>query len=133
MQQHIMVVDDEAVVRKALSDYLKLNGYRVSATIDSRLVLDMVEKDPPDLLIVDLLMPEVDGLVILEGVKKRFSKVPVLILTGMGYDNPVMEEALKMGADGFLSKCLSFSHLVLEIRRVLRNEKDHGPNLNHPS
>ena len=133
MPQHIMVVDDQAVVCKALEEYLRMSGYRVTATIDSRTVLSLVEKDPPELLVVDLLMPEVDGLAVLENVKHRFPKVPVLILTGMGYDNAIMQEALNLGADGFLSKSLSFSHLVLEIRRVLRSDNDQEPRLNRPS
>ena len=80
----------------------------------------MLDNQPFHLLITDLLLTESDGLSLLKVVKNRHKNLPVIILTGMGFDNEVQKEALEKGADGYVSKGLTMSHLKMEISRVLK-------------
>jgi DNA-binding NarL/FixJ family response regulator len=65
-------------------------------------------------------LADADGLEVLEMLKETHPKLPVLILTGMGYDDDLMREAMRLRADGYMSKTVALPHLVTEVRRILR-------------
>jgi two-component system, OmpR family, phosphate regulon response regulator PhoB len=114
----ILVVDDEAMVRGLLNRLLTMEGYEVLEVEDGHAALEQVRTDPPDLILLDLMLPGRDGLDIL-GDLRRTTDVPVILLTARG------EEAdrvvgLKLGADDYVVKPFSAAELSARVQSVLR-------------
>jgi two-component system, OmpR family, response regulator len=118
---HIAVVDDEASTRDMIGDYLAMHGFRVSRC-DGGTSLRAVMKDgEPDLIVLDLNMPEEDGLSIVRDLKQK-SRVPVIMLTATA--SPIDRVVgLELGADDYLAKPCELRELVARIRSVLRRSQ----------
>jgi len=99
----ILVIDDERVIRESVRNYLEDYDYRVIEAENGRVGLEMFDKNKPDLIMVDLRMPEVDGLEVLANVTKRHQDVPVIIMSGTGVIGDAVE-ALRLGAWNYLLK-----------------------------
>jgi two-component system, OmpR family, KDP operon response regulator KdpE len=117
-QQSILVVDDEAPMRRLLSSNLKAGGYAVRSAADGSEALKLIEEYPFDLLLLDISMPGPSGLRVLEAVR-RSGSMPVLILSGQGRERDKVE-ALDLGADDYLSKPFGVGELLARVRALLR-------------
>ncbi len=118
MTQHsILVVDDEAPMRKLLSNNLKASGHAVHSAADGTEALKLIEEHQYDLLI-DLNMPGPNGLQVLEAVR-RTAELPVLVVSGRGRERDKVE-ALDLGADDYLSKPFGVAELVARVKALLR-------------
>ncbi len=117
-QSHIAVVDDEAEAREMIGDYLSLHGFRVSLCDGGRSLRHLISRDEPDLVVLDLNMPEEDGLSIIRGLKQT-TPLPVIMLTATAsaIDRVV---GLELGADDYLAKPCELRELLARIRSVLR-------------
>ncbi|HEY1170735.1 MAG TPA: response regulator [Verrucomicrobiae bacterium] len=120
MKNKIIVVDDEYVIGETLKAYLETQNFEVSILTDAIGLVEKLDGDVCDLVILDLALAEADGLEVLEMLKQIRPGLPVLILTGMGYDNELMREAMRLKADGYMSKTVALPHLATEVRRILR-------------
>ncbi len=120
MKPHILVVDDEGQVRDLLALYFRKHGYEVSAAATSAETLRSVEARQPDLVVLDIGLDQEDGLKLLETLKRRFSKVKVVMLTGMGFVEELLQEAQQKGADGYVSKVLPLDELLATVEQVLK-------------
>ena len=122
--QHIVVVDDEPPARTMVGDYLKLHGFEVTLCDGGSSLRQCIAKQVPDLIVLDLNMPEEDGLSIVRGVKKD-TDVPIIMLTATAsaIDRVV---GLELGADDYLAKPCELRELLARIRSVLRR-KSMGP------
>lgn len=120
MKQRIIVVDDETVIGETLKAYLETQGFETAILTDAIGLVDKLDSDGCDLVILDLALADADGLEVLEMLKQTRPHLPVLILTGMGYDNELMGEAMRLRADGYMSKTVALPHLATEVRRILR-------------
>lgn len=118
---HVFVVDDEAAARDMVGDYLVLHGFRVTLCDGASCLRKCLERDTPDLIVLDLNMPEEDGLSIVRDLKHR-STVPVIMLTATAsaIDRVV---GLELGADDYLAKPCELRELVARIRSVLRRSQ----------
>ena len=116
--QHIMVVDDEASTRDMVGDYLRMHGFRPTLCDGGASLRAAFAKEQPDLIVLDLNMPEEDGLSIVRDLKAR-STVPVIMLTATAsaIDRVV---GLELGADDYVAKPCELRELVARIRSVLR-------------
>ena len=118
MPQTIMVVDDERRLVSVLQSYLEQAGYRVVCAYNGREALTVVEREKPELIILDLMMPEMDGHEFLE-VYRRQHRTPVILLTAR-----VEEEeqviGLDLGADDYVTKPFRPRELMARVRAVLR-------------
>jgi DNA-binding response OmpR family regulator len=115
---HIMVVDDEAAARDMVGDYLKLHGFKVTLCDGGASLRSAIAKETPDLVVLDLNMPEEDGLSIVRDLKKS-SGVPVIMLTATA--SPIDRVVgLELGADDYLAKPCELRELVARIRSVIR-------------
>jgi two-component system, OmpR family, response regulator len=116
--QHICVVDDEAPAREMVGDYLRMHGFSVTLCDGGASLRDVIARQMPDLVVLDLNMPEEDGLSIIRDLKRR-SDVPVIMLTATAssIDRVV---GLEMGADDYLAKPCEMRELLARIRSVLR-------------
>ena len=115
---HIMVVDDEASTRDMVGDYLRMHGFRATLCDGGASLRAGLDKEQPDLIVLDLNMPEEDGLSIIRDLKQK-SSVPVIMLTATAsaIDRVV---GLELGADDYIAKPCELRELVARIRSVLR-------------
>lgn len=120
---HVMVVDDEASTRTMVGDYLTMHGFRATLCDGGAALRIAFDKEQPDLIVLDLNMPEEDGLSIIRDLKQK-SSVPVIMLTGTAsaIDRVV---GLELGADDYIAKPCELRELVARIRSVLRRTQ--GP------
>jgi DNA-binding response OmpR family regulator len=115
----VLVVDDDPTVSDVVRRYLEQDGCLVMVVSDGLSGLAAVAADPPDLVVLDLMMPGVDGLEVCRRVRRTMPLLPIVMLTALG------EEAdrvvgLEVGADDYLTKPFSPRELVLRVRSVLR-------------
>ncbi len=116
--QHIVVVDDEQPAREMVGDYLRMHGFGVSLCDGGASLRQTIAQQMPDLIVLDLNMPEEDGLSIIRDLKRR-SSIPVIMLTATAsaIDRVV---GLELGADDYLAKPCELRELLARIRSVLR-------------
>jgi DNA-binding response OmpR family regulator len=119
--RRILVVDDEPMVRNLLNRLLTMEGYEVTEVEDGQAALDLVGTEPPDLILLDVMLPARDGLDIL-GDLRRTSDVPVILLTARG-DEGDRVIGLKLGADDYVVKPFSAAELSARIESVLRRAR----------
>jgi len=116
--QHIVVVDDEQPAREMVGDYLRMHGFSVSLCDGGKSLREAIAQRVPDLIVLDLNMPEEDGLSIIRDLKQR-SSVPIIMLTATAsaIDRVV---GLELGADDYLAKPCELRELLARVRVVLR-------------
>jgi len=123
MSQRILVVDDESQIRELLAVYLSKAGYEVSTTASSAETMELVSHETIDLVVLDIGLADEDGLKLLPAIKAQRPNLRVVMLTGMGFVEELLEEANQNGADGYVSKALPLDELLLAIQRALRPVK----------
>ncbi len=121
MKQRILVVDDEPQIREMLSMYFSRHGYEAATAGDSATTLRIVKESPVDVVVLDISLADEDGLKLLEQLKKCQPGLRVIMLTGMGFVEDLLQEAQQKGADGYVSKVLPLDELLLAIQRILKN------------
>ncbi|MBI4325090.1 MAG: response regulator [Chloroflexi bacterium] len=121
MKQHILVVDDEAPIRELLESYFKKRGYLVTTAANGQDALRLANEDDIKfhLVILDVVLADSDGLELLAELKAAHPKLPVIIMTGIGYEEELLQEALQKGASGYVSKTLPLEQLLMEVHRTL--------------
>ena len=118
MTEQILVVDDEPMVREVVVAYLAREGYAVSEADTGKSALNRIAEIDPDLVILDVMLPEVDGLSVLTEVRKK-GDTPVILLTART-EEPDRVLGLELGADDYVVKPFSPRELVARVRSVLR-------------
>lgn len=113
----ILVIDDDSAVTDLLSLLLKSQGFDVAATNSSTDGLSMIRDDSPDVVVLDLMMPEMDGWQICKTVRE-FSQVPIIILSALN-DPSMIASVLDAGADDYLTKPTPSRVLVAHINRLV--------------
>jgi len=117
-RQHIVVVDDEAPAREMVRDYLRLHGFEVTTCDGGASLRQAIARQRPDLIVLDLNMPEEDGLSIIRSLKREIA-VPIIMLTATaGAIDRIV--GLELGADDYLAKPCELRELLARIRSVLR-------------
>ncbi len=121
-QQRVLVVDDEASIRRILETRLKMVGYEVITAADGEEALEAFSKHNPDLIILDVMMPKMDGYGVTREVR-RTSDVPIIILTALG-DVSERITGLELGADDYVIKPFSPKELEARVKAVLRRTQE---------
>ncbi|RPH78832.1 MAG: response regulator [Nitrospiraceae bacterium] len=114
-RKRILIVDDEPGIMNTLRIKLRLSGYEVITTTSGAEAVEVVRDQEPDLVLLDVLMPDVTGLDVLDRVR-TFSRVPIIIFTGRP---DIIQVALKLGANDYIAKPFNPDLLVDKIRLVL--------------
>jgi DNA-binding response OmpR family regulator len=117
----VLIVDDEAVVRDVLSRYLEEEGFRVETAADGESALDLAARSVPDVVVLDLMLPRIDGLEVLRRMRAR-RDVPVVLLTARGEEVDRIV-GLEVGADDYVAKPFSPREVVARVRAVLRRTR----------
>jgi DNA-binding response OmpR family regulator len=115
---HVLVVDDEPIVRDVLSRYLLRSGFSVGSAADGEAALEAIEQEPPDLVLLDLMLPRLDGVEVFRRIRTR-SDTPVIMLTAKGAESDRIA-GLELGADDYVTKPFSPREIVARVRAVLR-------------
>ena len=125
MSEHrVLIVDDEPIVREVLGRYLEREGYDVGVAADGEEAIERFAEAPPDLVVLDLMMPKVDGAGVLDWIRRR-AQTPVIMLTARGEETDRVV-GLEMGADDYVTKPFSPREVTARIRAVLRRSGGDG-------
>jgi two-component system KDP operon response regulator KdpE len=116
---NVLVVDDEPPIRRFLRTSLAVQNYRVSEAENGRAALDLLRREKPDLVILDLGLPDIDGIELIRRIRAT-SNVPLVVLSSRG-DERAKVEALELGADDYLTKPFGMEELVARLRTALRH------------
>lgn len=114
----LLVVDDEESVRGLICRILRDSGYDVDAAVDGKDALDKVAANRPHLIVLDLMMPELDGWGVVEALRKRGDPPPVLMLTARS-DYDTFARAVRQGVTAFISKPFRLQELLAAVRKIL--------------
>ncbi|MBI4797194.1 MAG: sigma-54-dependent Fis family transcriptional regulator, partial [Desulfarculus sp.] len=118
MPSHILIVDDEKSICQSLKGILGDEGYEVSTAPDGQTALNAVEDESPDLVLLDIWMPGLDGLEVLERLKQRHPALPVIMISGHGNVETAVK-ATRLGAFDFIEKPLDMDKILLAVRNGL--------------
>jgi len=121
MSQLILVVDDEPKVARLARDYLEKNGFRVMIAADGQSALTTARREKPDLIILDLMLPNIDGREVCR-ILRRESFVPIIMLTALSEEIDQVT-GLEIGADDYITKPFSVRTLVARVRALLRRTR----------
>jgi DNA-binding response OmpR family regulator len=114
----VLVVDDEPTVRDIVGQYLTRDGFRVISTGDGREVSELVERESPHLVVLDVMLPGIGGLELCRAIRARWP-IPVILLTARSEESDRIV-GLELGADDYVTKPFSPRELVARVRAVLR-------------
>jgi DNA-binding response OmpR family regulator len=117
----LVAADDDPGLLRLMTRNLQLEGFDVLAASDGQQALEFIENNAPDLVLLDVLMPKMDGFTVCSRVRE-FSAVPIIIVTALGQDQDKVR-GLDLGADDYLTKPFSVEELLARVRAVLRRSE----------
>ncbi len=121
MSKHILLIDDDALLVKSLAFTLTQNGYRATTATSAHEGLALIDQDPPDLILLDIGLPDLDGLTVLRQIQKERA-MPVIFLTARRRE---LDEVLglELGAEDYITKPYNEDVLLARIKTVLRRDE----------
>ena len=120
-KKKILVIEDEATLQKALNEVLSRDGYEVVSSLDGLRGLELVKEENPDLILLDIILPKMDGFEVLKRIKEddKIAQIPVIILTNLS-DLSDIQKALDLGATTYLVKAdFHIEDVLKKIEKVL--------------
>jgi len=114
-----LIVDDDPTIAKFLVTYLRQRGHTCHSLTDGFQTAAWLAHHDCEVVIVDLKMPKVDGITLISFIREVNSRVPIIVFTGVGYNEEQMHAALRAGANGYVSKNLPAEQLYCVLSRVL--------------
>lgn len=118
-KKRILVVDDEPNIREVVELYLRRDGFEVEVMADGAAALTAIERAAPDLIVLDLMMPTLDGLQLTRVLRQAEYEIPIIMLTAKGNEADRVA-GLELGADDYVTKPFSPKELVARVKAVLR-------------
>jgi len=131
IKTRILVVDDEPSIRKFLRANLEAKDYKVLTAADGAEALQTIEMELPDLVILDIMMPKMDGFEVCRQLRE-WSQIPIIMLSARGDENDKVK-CLELGADDYITKPFGASELIARVRAVLRRTEAAGSIPTQPS
>ena len=119
-KSRILIVDDEKNIVRSLTEILKDEDYEVTNTGDGIKALEIIQTDPPDLVLLDIWLPGMDGIEVLKTIKAYHPEIEVLIMSGHGTIDTAVK-ATKLGAQDFIEKPFSTEKILNYVKRALEN------------
>src|SRR5438105_1049621 len=116
----ILVVDDDKMVLEAITHHLTLEGYQVITAENGLQALELAQNEDLDLIISDIMMPDLSGLSLLSMLKQfYFNKIPVIIISALDKSDVILS-SLGLGADDFMAKPINFRELSLRVKKYIK-------------
>ncbi len=128
MNEFIAVVEDEPDIVELITLHLKKAGFRAEGFFEAKAFLDSLEKQVPDLILLDLMLPDIDGLEVCKLLRRReeWAAIPVIMVTARGEEGDKVL-GLELGADDYITKPFSSKELVARVKTVLRRGSSQAP------
>ena len=120
----LLIVEDDKKIADALKKGLVNEGYVVEVSYDGEEGFELVDLSKPDLIVLDRMLPRINGIDFIEKLRKKENRVPILMLSALGETEEKIE-GLNIGADDYLSKPFSFEELLARIKSLLRRPKEY--------
>ena len=120
----VLIVDDEMRMRRVIADYLRIKDYRILEAADGEEALEVFYREQPDLVLLDVMMPKMDGWAVCERIR-RTHQTPILMLTAKGEEEDELH-GFELGADEYITKPFSLKILSARIEAVLRRQSGQG-------
>jgi len=108
----VLVVDDDRHILEMMKSVLSKEGYKVTTANSGEIALRTLESETPDTILLDIKMPGMDGFETLKAIKQKSPEIPVIMLTAFGYDDELVDKALKMGAAGYIAKDMPLENIL---------------------
>ena len=116
---HFLIIDDDPAISRFLVTYLRQKGHSCESLTEGFQTATWLAHNDCEVVIVDLKMPKVDGISLISFIREIKASMPIIVFTGMGYDEEQMHAALRAGANGYVSKNLPIEQLYSVLARVL--------------
>jgi len=120
----VLVVDDDVQILRYIRRTLELEGYQTLTATDGRAALEVMEQETPGLILLDIMLPEIDGYSVCERIRE-FSTVPIIMVTAKDNDEEKVK-GLELGADDYITKPFSIVELLARVKAVLRRSRISG-------
>ncbi len=120
MSQNILIIDDEPQICELLSIYLRKQGFNAASAGSAKAAFEHLRTQSADVAVLDIGLADEDGLRVLVDLKRQHPALKVIMLTGMGLVEDLLQEAVQKGADGYVSKDSPLDELLMAIERMAR-------------
>ena len=129
-KERVLIVDDEKNIVSSLQEILNDEGYEIVTAEDGLDALEMIQSEPPDLVLLDIWIPGMDGIEVLQAIKTYHPEIEVLVMSGHGTIDTAVK-ATKLGACDFIEKPFSLNQLVLSVTKALKQRKGRMNGINN--
>lgn len=123
---HFLIIDDDPGISRFLVTYLRQKGHTCESLTEGFQTATWLAHNDCDVIVVDLKMPKIDGMSLISFIREINPTLPIIVFTGMGYDEEHMHAALRAGANGYVSKNLPIEQLYSVLARVLATCQQHA-------
>lgn len=117
----LLIIEDDPALMRGLKDNFEAQGYRVRTATDGQKGLDALMQEPPDLVLLDLMLPKLNGYEICQAARKRQLGMPIIMLTAKGQEEDIVR-GLELGADDYVTKPFSIRELIARVKAFLRRQ-----------
>ena len=119
-KKRVLIVDDDPLILEVTSEFLQNEGFETATAGNAGAAIEEMKKEPAHVILLDIKLPDQNGLEFLGKLKAQYPEVPVVMLTGSGYDEDMMQKALQNGASGYVSKETDLENMVVAVKRLLK-------------
>lgn len=116
----VLLIDDEDDILSTLGNMIERIGWKCFKAPTGEIGLDIFNKNSVDVVVLDIKLPKMDGFEVLRQMKQLKPDVPVVMLTGLGYEKECVDRALALGASGYVGKSMPVKEVISKIKNVLR-------------
>lgn len=121
-RERLLIIEDDPALLRGLTDNFEQRGYEVRTASDGRAGLDAALSDPPDLILLDIMLPKVNGFEVCRAIRKRKLDMPVIMLTAKGQESDIIR-GLELGADDYVTKPFNIRELIARVAGFLRRRQ----------
>lgn len=122
----VLLVDDNLGLTKALSKFLDHHGFKTQVVHSAEALRGLFAGKQPEVVILDIKLADVNGIDLIPEILSHWKGVPIIMLTGLGYDDELMKQAMERGARGYVSKSLTPDEVLAAITRTIEHPEHHG-------
>lgn len=123
MTHKVLIIEDDSTLLRGLADNFHAQGYQVESARDGQQGLDMALKDTPDLILLDIMMPKINGYEVCRLIRKHEISIPIIMLTAKGQEDDIIR-GLELGADDYVTKPFSVRELLARAKAFLRRRDE---------